>query len=70
MQFNAKDDFVTEQQIKDEQEQLNEEIQATEEDRGFDKKKDITTMGFWKEQSFENERSGFVSAIDDYEEEE
>jgi len=68
MQFNAKDDFVTEQQLRDEQEQLQEEIRATEEDNGFDKKKDITTMEFWEEQSFENERAGFVSAIDDYEE--
>jgi hypothetical protein len=36
MQFNAKDDFVTENEIIEEQEQLIEETRMTEEDTGYD----------------------------------
>ena len=36
MQFNAKDDFVNENEIREEQELLDEERKATEEDTGFD----------------------------------
>jgi len=67
MQFNAKDDFVTEQEIKEEQEQLEEETNATLEDHDMDKKKDVTTMDFWTEQDFENERQGGKSIFDDSE---
>lgn len=36
MNFNAKDDFVTEQEIREEQEQLAEDKRADEEDNGYD----------------------------------
>ena len=40
MQFNAKDDFVTEQLEREEQEQLERQKIADEEDNGFDDNSD------------------------------
>jgi hypothetical protein len=69
MQFNAKDDFVNEVEDRNEKELLDEEIRNTEEDNGYDNHYQfngtIKDMTFWEEQSFENERHGFVSAIED-----
>lgn len=64
MQFNAKDDFVTEQEIQVEKEQLEEEIRATEEDNGYDKR-EIPDMTPDEEDRFENERQGGKSIFDD-----
>lgn len=64
MQFNAKDDFVTEQEIQVEKEQLEEETRATEEDNGYDKK-EIPDMTPDEEDRFENERQGGKSIFDD-----
>ena len=69
MQFNAKDDFVTEQEIQVEKEQLEEEIRATEEDNGYDKR-EIPDMTPDEEDRFENERQGGKSIFDDEPEEE
>lgn len=70
MNFNAKDDFVIEQEIREEQEQLAEERQATEEDNCFDTKRDIPDMTPDEEDAFENERQGGKSIFDDEPEEE
>ena len=64
MQFNAKDDFVTEQEIQVEKEQLEEETRATEEDNGYDKR-EIPDMTPDEEDRFENERQGGKSIFDD-----
>lgn len=64
MQFNAKDDFVTEQEIQVEKEQLEEETRATEEDNGYDKT-EIPDMTPDEEDRFENERQGGKSIFDD-----
>jgi len=69
MTFNAKDDFVTEQEIQEEKEQLEEETRATEEDNGFDKRT-IPDMTPDEEDRFENERQGGKSIFDDEPEEE
>lgn len=64
MQFNAKDDFVTEQEIQVEKEQLEEETRATEEDNGYDKR-EIPDMTPDEEDRFENERQCGKSIFDD-----
>ncbi len=64
MQFNAKDDFVTEQEIQVEKEQLEEETRTTEEDNGYDKR-EIPDMTPDEEDRFENERQGGKSIFDD-----
>jgi hypothetical protein len=69
MNFNAKDDFVIEQEIREEQEQLTEERQATEEDNGYDVR-NIPDMTPDEEDAFENERQGGKSIFDDEPEEE
>lgn len=55
--------------LQQEQEAIEMQRIADEEDNGYDKR-EIPDMDFWEEQAFENERNGFVSALDDFEEEE
>lgn len=65
-------DRQIEQEIQDEIEQDEANWQVTLEDHDLDhaslSKREIPDMDFWEEQAFENERCGFVSAIDDFEE--
>lgn len=72
MNFNAKDDFVNDYQAELQQELDAEHRLEDEQDHDLESSKDSlskpTSMDFWDEQAFENERHGFVSAIDDYEE--